>query len=105
LTLVSATNAVVSIPAFPFGTFNPVTATFTRPNPSQPVDFTLRASARLNTVLIRAQCAAPVGPEGAMSRNLPDVGIWLPNQTAVGIDGLLSVFRYAVRPPESANEE
>ncbi len=58
LTLVSAINANVTIPSFPFGTFNPVTTTFTIPNPGQPVDFTLRASARSSTVLIRAQCSA-----------------------------------------------
>jgi len=55
-TVVSATNANVTIPSFPRGTYNPVTATFTIPNPGQPVDFTLRASARQSAVLIRAQC-------------------------------------------------
>ena len=65
LTLVSASNAVVTIPSFPPGTYNPVTATFTVPNSGQAVDFTLRASARLSSVLIRAQCSAGAGPEQA----------------------------------------
>lgn len=60
--VVSATNANVTVPGFTPGTFNPVTATFTVPNPGQPVDFTLRASSRINAVLIRAQCAGGGGP-------------------------------------------
>ncbi len=39
------TNAVVNIPAFTPGTFNPVIVTFTTPNPALPVDFTLRGQA------------------------------------------------------------
>jgi hypothetical protein len=37
LTVVSVTNAVVTIPAFTPGTFNPVTVTFTAVNPALPV--------------------------------------------------------------------
>ena len=72
-TLVSATNAVVNIPAFPPGTYNPVTATFTRPNSGQAVDFTLRAASRLQAVLIRAQCSAGAAPsgDGGVARLLP----------------------------------
>lgn len=63
LTLVSAANANVSIPSFPLRTIDPVTATFTVPNPGQPVDFTLRASSgRFVAVLIRAQCPAAFAP-------------------------------------------
>jgi hypothetical protein len=58
LTVVSASNANVTIPPFPMGTFNPVMSTFTVPNPGQPVDFTIRASVRSRAVLIRAQCPA-----------------------------------------------
>lgn len=57
-TLVSAENADVTVPIFQTGTTAPVTATFTVPNPGQPVDFTLRASQRLNAVMIRAQCGS-----------------------------------------------
>lgn len=63
LTLVSATNANVTIPAFSPGTTSPVTATFTRQNQSQPVDFTIRASSRQNAVMIRAQCGAAARAE------------------------------------------
>ena len=74
------------LPSFPFGTTNPVTATFTVPNPGQPVDITLRASARINAVLIRAQCGA-----AAARTPVPDVSFWIPTQTAPAIDGLLSL--------------
>ena len=37
-------NAIVSIPAFTAGTFNPVTVTFTPIDPNLAVDFTLRAA-------------------------------------------------------------
>ncbi len=77
-TLVSATNAVVTIPTFPFGTTSPVTATFTRPNASQPVDFTLRASSRQNAVTIRATCGAPGFAANARTSLVPDVSFWMP---------------------------
>jgi hypothetical protein len=92
LSVVSATNANVTIPAFPFGTFNPVTATFTRPDASQPVDFTLRASSRVNTVLITAQCpGSALGQEEPLASNLP---VWMPKQTAGSVDGLISLVYY-----------
>jgi hypothetical protein len=77
--LVSATNATVNIPAFPIGTFNPVTATFTVPNTSQPVDFTLRATTRFSGVLIRAQCGAAAAP--MFSIYAPDMSFWMPDET------------------------
>ncbi len=101
-TVVSSSNANVTIPAFPFGTTAPVTATFTRINGAQPVDFTLRASARSSAVLIRAQCSAG---SVAASKNMPDVSIWMPTQTASGIDGLLSLVFYGLgtsEPKETA---
>ncbi|MBA3355904.1 MAG: hypothetical protein H0U18_08190, partial [Pyrinomonadaceae bacterium] len=52
-----ATNAVVTIPPFTPGTFNPVTATFTVINPSLPVDFTLRAASTFHSIFIRVRCA------------------------------------------------
>ncbi len=55
-TVVSATNAVVNIPAFTPGTFNPVTATFTATNPNLPVDFTLRAASTFHGIFIRVRC-------------------------------------------------
>jgi hypothetical protein len=92
LTVVSATNANVSIPSFPFGTYNPVTATFTRPNGGQATDFTLRASSRLNTILIRAQCSAgAVASRPAGARLVPRVDLWVPGQAAGGMDGILGL--------------
>ncbi|MGD9563410.1 MAG: FG-GAP-like repeat-containing protein [Pyrinomonadaceae bacterium] len=68
LTLVSSTNANVSIPSFPLGTYNPVTAAFTVPDPGQPADFTLRASSgRSFAVLIRAQCPAAIASGATMA--------------------------------------
>jgi hypothetical protein len=97
LTLVSSSNASVNIPAFPIGTFDPVTATFTVQNAGQPVDFTLRASARRQAVEIRAQCSAPSVARGAI---MPDVSFWLPAQAAGSLDGIVSLVRYALRPAE-----
>jgi hypothetical protein len=97
LTLVSSTNANVTIPAFPQGTTGPVTATFTRLNAGQPVDFTLRASARRDAVLIRAQC----GAARASSRTIvPNVSFWMPKQTASAVDGLLSLVFELNEPAE-----
>ncbi|HMQ04014.1 MAG TPA: Ig-like domain repeat protein [Pyrinomonadaceae bacterium] len=63
ISVISSTNANISIPSFPFGTFNPVTVTYTLPIPGQTVDFTIRASARSHALLIRGQCTFPVvGP-------------------------------------------
>ncbi len=84
--VVSATNANVTIPAFAFGTTSPVTATFTRPNPSQPVDFTLRASSRINAVLIRAQCGAVASRSGSKGT---DLSFWLPLNAVSSVDSLL----------------
>jgi hypothetical protein len=55
-TLVSATNAVVNIPAFAPGTYVPVTATFMTTNPALPVDFTLRAASAFHAANIRVRC-------------------------------------------------
>jgi hypothetical protein len=57
-TVVNATNAVVSIPPFTPGTFDPVTATYTVIDPSQPVDFTLRAASTFHAIFIRVRCTA-----------------------------------------------
>ena len=90
--LISATNAVVNIPAFTLGTVNPVTATFTVPNTSQPVDFTLRASAQFSGVLIRAQCGGSSRPgSSGMSLNAPDMSFWLPQNMTAGVNSLLSL--------------
>ena len=53
------TNATVNIPAFTPGTYNPVTVTFTVPNTSQAVDFTLRAASTFHALNIRVRCLAP----------------------------------------------
>ena len=94
-TLDSAVNATVTIPAFTPGTFSPVTATFTRPNAGQPVDFTLRATSRFSGVLIRAQCSAAVaGP--AFSLKAPDLSFWLPSPDRLQILQLMEVGKREV---------
>ncbi len=50
------TNAIVNIPAFVPGTFNPVVVTFTTPNPALPTDFTLRAASTFHAIFIRVRC-------------------------------------------------
>ena len=49
-------NAVVMIPAFAPGTTAPVVVTFFVPDPSMPVDFTLRAASTFHAANIRARC-------------------------------------------------
>jgi hypothetical protein len=92
-TLISATNATVTIPAFTPGTFSPVTATFTVPNTSQPVDFTLRATSRFSGVLIRAQCGGGAKPQSGISLNAPDVSFWLSNNLTAGVESLLVTMK------------
>jgi hypothetical protein len=58
-TVVSQVNAVVTIPPFTPGTFNPVTATYTIINPALPVDITLRAASQFHGVIIRLRCGTP----------------------------------------------
>ena len=50
------TNAVVNIPAFTPGTFDPVNVTFTRPNPAAPVLFRLRAASLFHAIFIDVRC-------------------------------------------------
>jgi len=57
LTVVSATNAIVTIPPFTPGTRDPVVVTFTVINPALPVDIQLRAASTFHAANIRAQCA------------------------------------------------
>jgi len=99
LTVVSATNANVTIPGFPIGTFNPVTATFTRPSSADPVDFTLRASSRVNTVLIRAQCPSAARSDDAARTT--GLSVWMPKQAAGSIDGLISLAYYVFGTEEA----
>ena len=60
-------NAVVTIPPFTPGTFNPVTPTFVAIDPNLAVDFTLRAASTFHAAFIRVRCpgAAPAGRHGA----------------------------------------
>ncbi len=51
------TNAVVFIPAFTPGIFDPLDVTFSVIDPTQPVDFTLRAASTFHAVNIRVRCA------------------------------------------------
>ena len=62
LTVVSATNAVVNIPAFTPGTQMPVVVTFTPITPGLAVDFTLRAASTFHAANIRARCAQVCTP-------------------------------------------
>ncbi len=58
ITLVGAPiNAIVNIPAFVPGTFNPVVVSFSVINPALPVDFTLRAASQFHSIFIRVRCA------------------------------------------------
>ncbi len=50
------TNAIVNIPAFVPGTFNPVVVSFSVINPALPVDFTLRAASQFHAIFIRVRC-------------------------------------------------
>jgi len=52
-------NAVVNIPAFTPGTFDPVTVTFSVIDSAQPVDFTLRAASTFHAANIRVRCGTP----------------------------------------------
>ena len=62
LTVVSATNAIVVIPPFTPGTFDPVTVTFTRVDPNLALDFTLRAANTFHSIFIRVRCEAACTP-------------------------------------------
>ena len=57
------TNAVVTIPAFTPGTFDPVTVTFTAINPALPVVFRLRAASQYHSIFIDVtRCTPPPPP-------------------------------------------
>jgi hypothetical protein len=56
------TTAVMNIPAFAPGTFNPVVVNFTTPNPGLGVDFTLRAASSFYSIFIRVRCAETCTP-------------------------------------------
>jgi PKD repeat protein len=56
LTVVSATNATVNIPAFTLGTYTPVVVTFTPINPTLAVDYTLRTASAFHAANIRVRC-------------------------------------------------
>ena len=60
-------NAVVMIPPFTPGTTDPVTVTYFVPDPSQPVDFTLRAASTFHAANIRARCGTPPPPQAVKS--------------------------------------
>ncbi len=56
LTVVNSFNTTTNIPAFTFGTFNPVTTTFTRNDPNVGANFTLRAANQFHAIFINVQC-------------------------------------------------
>lgn len=98
--LVEATNANVSIPAFTVGTTGAVTATFTVPNQGQAVDFTLRANTRFSGVFIRAQCGSSSRAEAAFGIHAPDVSFWLPNNMTVS-----SLLGFVTKPLTAKQED
>ncbi|MEO6655096.1 MAG: carboxypeptidase-like regulatory domain-containing protein, partial [Pyrinomonadaceae bacterium] len=71
-------NAIVSIPSYTPGTYNPATVTFTVINPNQSVDFTLRAASTYHAANIRARCT--LGPTPTPTPN----GTPTPTPTPVG---------------------
>ena len=83
------TNAVVMIPPFAPGTTAPVVVTFFVPNPSMPVDFTLRAASTFHAVFIRARCGSANSPAAVSGRVLTPDGRGLRNAKVVitGPDG------------------
>ncbi len=68
ITVVGApTNAIVNIPPFAPGTFNPVVVSFSVINPALPVDFTLRAASTFHALNIRVRCAETCTPSATLS--------------------------------------
>lgn len=53
------TNAVVNIPTFTSGTTAPVVVTYSVIDPTQPVDFTLRAASIFHAANVRVRCGTP----------------------------------------------
>lgn len=68
-------NAVVNIPPFTPGTFNPVVVTFTPINPALPVDFTLRAANTFHAAFIRVRCGTPPLGEPEIDLSKPPVPV------------------------------
>ncbi|MGI8898089.1 MAG: choice-of-anchor P family protein, partial [Pyrinomonadaceae bacterium] len=101
-TVVSSSNAVVNIPAFMPGTFNPVTATFTVIDPSQPVDFTLRAASLYHSIFIRVRCTTALNTFSgrAIAVNATIAGI---NATLVDTGPLPASGGFITRSLVSAN--
>ena len=105
LSLENSSNATVTIPGFQNGTYDPVTATFTVPNASQPVDFTLRAESRRNAVLIRAQCSgAAAVNEQPGSRFVATAAMWMPSANTPAAQVLVGLFSFLFTPSESSSE-
>ena len=58
LTMMNSSNAVVNLPSFTPGTFDPTTLTFTVMNDNLPVDFRLRAASTTADIFVRVRCGA-----------------------------------------------
>lgn len=56
LTVVNSSNALVNIPTFEPGRFDPLTITFKTYYPNLSVDFTLRAANSVSSIFIRVRC-------------------------------------------------
>lgn len=87
LSVISATNAEITIPVFTPNTFQPTTADFTIIDRSQPVEFTLRATDKYHGVLIKVLI-------GACGRYL------ITDDSSSG-----SIEHFAVTPPGNVTKE
>ncbi len=79
-------NAVVNIPPFVPGTFNPVNVTFTPINPALPVDFTLRAASTFHAVFIRARCGTATTNQAEPDDGKPQEQVGLQNDIPASED-------------------
>lgn len=110
-TVLSVTNATVTIPPFVPGTFSPVTATFTAINTAQPVAFNLRAASTFHAANIQVRCVPvppPPPPPPAITGCTLTQGYWKNHEEewagplTLGTrsyteEQLLSIFREPVR--------
>jgi hypothetical protein len=105
------TNATVNIPPHTPGTFNPVTATFTATDTTQPVGFTMRAASTYHAANIQVQCVPvppPPPPPPAITGCTLTQGYWKNHEEewagplrlgtlSYTEEQLLSIFREPVR--------
>ena len=92
LTLVGVPiNAIVNIPAFAPGTFDPVVVTFVAIDPALPVDFTLRVASTFHAANIRVRCGVVTPTPTPMMLPLSaDISVFRPS------DPVRYLLRYAL---------